>query len=289
MKKGSTINDGGENVRRKRSITILYEIILVMVTFIMALPLFLAITISFQKPEAVFSYPPKFFPTSFYWKNYVEAFKYVPLARLFLNSLIVASLITLGKLATGALAGFAFSHFNFKGKKVMFAALFATLFLPAETVMILPLFLIMKTFGWVNTYWALTIPFMASATNTFLMRQHFLTIPRELQDAALIDGASYMQFFWKVLIPLSKHMLAGASIINFVYAWNMYLWPLIVSMEDKMKTVQVGVKMLMQAESANNWGVIMAGTVVALAPTVVMFLALQNLFVKSLVRSGMKG
>lgn len=276
-------------MRKKRSVAVLYEIILIAITVVMALPLFLAITISFQKPEVVFSYPPKFFPTSFHWKNYVEAFQYVPLARLFLNSLIVASMITLGKLVTGTLAGFAFSHFNFKGKRIMFALLFATLFLPAETVMILPLFLIMKSFGWVNTYWALTVPFMASATNTFLMRQHFLTIPRELQDAALIDGASYIQYFWKILIPLSKHMLAGASIINFVYAWNMYLWPLIVTMEDKMKTVQIGVKMLMQAESANNWGVIMAGTVVALIPTVAMFLALQNLFVKSLVRSGMKG
>jgi len=275
---------------RKKLITMLVaEAILIVFTVIVTLPLFLAITISLQKPETVFSYPPKLFPRSFHWQNYVEAFRLVPLARLMLNSLIIASSITLGKLFTGTLAGYAFANFRFKGKEVSFALLFATLFLPAETVMMLPLFLIMKKFNWINTYWALIVPFTASATNTFLMRQHFLTIPRELEDAAKIDGAGPMTYFRKILLPLSRSMLAGASIINFVYAWNMYLWPLIVTMEDKMKTVQIGVKMLIDAESANNWGVIMAGTVVALAPTLIVFLLLQNLFVKSLVRSGMKG
>ncbi len=274
---------------RKRINTLIAEILLVVITIIVSMPLFLAISISFQTPEEVFSYPPKIFPKTLYLKNYADAFELVPLARLILNSFIMASLITLGKLVTGTLAGYAFANFRFKGKNVSFAFLFATLFLPAETVMIVPLFLIMKKFGWVNTYWALTIPFMASATNTFLMRQHFMTIPKELEDAARIDGATPMQYFFKVLLPLSKAMIGGASIINFVYAWNMYLWPLIVTMEDEMKTVQIGVKMLIDAESANNWGIIMAGTIVVLLPTLLMFLLLQNLFVKSLVRSGMKG
>jgi len=274
---------------RRRINTVIAEILLITITLIVSMPLFLAISISFQTPEQVFSYPPKLFPKTLYLENYVNAFRLVPLARLILNSFIMASLITLGKLVTGTLAGYAFASFKFKGKNISFALLFATLFLPAETVMIVPLFLIMKKFGWINTYWALTVPFMASATNTFLMRQHFMTIPRELEDAARIDGATPMQYFFKILLPLSKAMIGGASIINFVYAWNMYLWPLIVTMEDEMKTVQIGVKMLIDAESANNWGVIMAGTIVVLLPTLLMFILLQNLFVKSLVRSGMKG
>ncbi len=274
---------------RKRINTILAEIALIIITLIVSMPLFLALSISFQSPEEVFSYPPKIIPKGFYYKNYIDAFKLVPLGRLILNSLIMASAITAGKLFTGILSGYAYANFRFKGKNISFFALFATLFLPAETVMIVPLFLIMKKFGWVNTYWALTIPFMASATNTFLFRQHFLSIPKELEDAARIDGASPMQYLTKILLPLSKAMIGGAAIINFVYAWNMYLWPLIVTMEDEMKTVQIGVKMLIDAESANNWGIIMAGTIVVLIPTVVMFLLLQNLFVKSLVRSGMKG
>ncbi|HOP34145.1 MAG TPA: carbohydrate ABC transporter permease, partial [Defluviitoga tunisiensis] len=182
-----------------------------------------------------------------------------------------------------------FSSFNFKGKNTLFFTLFITLFLPAETVMILPLFMIMSKFGWVNTYWALIIPFTASATNTFLFRQHFMSIPTELEDAAKIDGATPMQYFRKILIPLSGPMIAGASIINFVYAWNMYLWPLIVTMDNKMKTVQIGVKMLIATDSTNNWGIIMAGTLMAALPTLILFFVLQDLFVKSLVTSGLKG
>jgi sn-glycerol 3-phosphate transport system permease protein len=198
-------------------------------------------------------------------------------------------MITAGKLITGALAGYAYANFKFFGKNFSFAFLFATLFLPAEIIMIVPLFSLMVQFGWVNTYWALTIPFMASATNTFLLRQHFMMIPKELEDSARIDGAGPMAYFIKILLPLSKAMLGGVSIINFIYAWNLYLWPLIITMEDKMKTVQVGVKMLIDSEAASDWGVIMAGTVSAVVPTLIVFFVLQSIFVKSLTRSGIKG
>jgi len=274
---------------RKRIDTIFTEITLIIISLIVFAPLLLAITISFQTPDSVFSYPPKLFPTTFYFNNYINAFKAIPFARLLLNSAIIAVAITFGKVISGILAGYAFANFKFFGKRFTFAFLFATLFLPAETIMIVPLFLIMNQLGWVNTYWALTIPFMASATNAFLFRQHFQTFPAELEDAAKIDGAGPMKYFLKILLPLSKSMIAGVIIINFVYSWNMYLWPMIVSMEDKMKTVQVGVKMLISGEGTNNWGVIMAGTLIAVLPTVIVFLSLQNLFVKSLVRSGVKG
>jgi sn-glycerol 3-phosphate transport system permease protein len=244
---------------------------------------------SLQPPQAVFSFPPKILPVGIHLQNYVDAFKIVPFGRLFLNSTIVAIMITAGKLITGTLAGYAFANFNFFGKCFTFSFLFATLFLPAELIMIVPLFSLMAKFGWVNTYWALTIPFMASATNTFLLRQHFRMIPKELEDSAKIDGAGPIAYFIKILLPLSKSMIGGVSIINFIYAWNFYLWPLIITMEDKMKTVQVGVKMLIDAEGASNWGIIMAGTVAAVIPTLIVFFILQPLFVKSLTRAGIKG
>ncbi|ANQ53738.1 MULTISPECIES: carbohydrate ABC transporter permease [Thermosipho] len=268
---------------------IIFEILLIFVGLVMFAPILLAFFMSFMKPSEVFRFPPKVIPSSFYWQNYKEALKLVPLGRMLVNSLIVSVFITVGKLITGVLAGYAFSNFNFKGKKIAFSTLFVTLFLPAETVMIVPMFLLMKSLGWVNTYYALIIPFTASATNTFLMRQHFRTIPLELSDAARIDGATPMQYLLKVLLPLSKSMIGGAALINFVYAWNMYLWPLVITMDDKMKTVQIGVKMLIDAEAANNWGTIMAGTMIALAPTLLIFFLIQNLFVKSLVSSGLKG
>jgi len=274
---------------KKRTDVIISEIILIVVSFIFILPLILAFTMSLQPPQAVFSFPPKILPVGIHLKNYADAFKTVPFGRLFLNSSIVAIMITAGKLITGTLAGYAFANFKFFGKNFGFSFLFATLFLPAELIMIVPLFSLMAKFGWVNTYWALTIPFMASATNTFLLRQHFLMIPKELEDSARIDGAGPMAYFIKILLPLSKSMIGGVSIINFIYAWNFYLWPLIITMEDRMKTVQVGVKMLIDAEGASNWGVIMAGTVSAVIPTLLVFFILQPLFVKSLTRSGIKG
>ena len=274
---------------KKRTDVIISEIILIVVSFIFILPLILAFTMSLQPPQAVFSFPPKILPVGIHLKNYADAFKTVPFGRLFLNSSIVAIMITAGKLITGTLAGYAFANFKFFGKNFGFSFLFATLFLPAELIMIVPLFSLMAKFGWVNTYWALTIPFMASATNTFLLRQHFLMIPKELEDSARIDGAGPMAYFIKILLPLSKSMIGGVSIINFIYAWNFYLWPLIITMEDRMKTVQVGVKMLIDAEGASNWGVIMAGTVSAVIPTLIVFFILQPLFVKSLTRSGIKG
>jgi len=274
---------------KKQTDVIISEIILIVVSFIFVLPLILAFTMSLQPPQAVFSFPPKILPVGIHLQNYVDAFKTVPFGRLFFNSTIVAIMITVGKLITGTLAGYAFANFKFFGKNFGFSFLFATLFLPAELIMIVPLFSLMAKFGWVNTYWALTIPFMASATNTFLLRQHFLMIPKELEDSARIDGAGPMAYFIKILLPLSKSMIGGVSIINFIYAWNFYLWPLIITMEDRMKTVQVGVKMLIDAEGASNWGIIMAGTVAAVIPTLIVFFILQPLFVKSLTRSGIKG
>ena len=274
---------------QKRTDVIVSEAILIIVSLVFILPLILALTMSIQPPHVVFSFPPKILPRGFHLQNYITAFQRVPFFRLFLNSAIVAVMITAGKLITGALAGYAYANFKFFGKSFSFAFLFATLFLPAEIIMIVPLFSLMVKFGWVNTYWALTIPFMASATNTFLLRQHFMMIPKELEDSARIDGAGPMAYFIKILLPLSKAMLGGVSIINFIYAWNLYLWPLIITMEDKMKTVQVGVKMLIDSEAVSDWGVIMAGTVSAVVPTLIVFFVLQSIFVKSLTRSGIKG
>jgi len=218
---------------QKRTDVIISEAILIIVSLVFILPLILALTMSIQPPHVVFSFPPKILPRGLHLQNYVTAFQRVPFFRLFLNSAIVAVMITAGKLVTGALAGYAYANFKFFGKSFSFAFLFATLFLPAEIIMIVPLFSLMVKFGWVNTYWALTIPFMASATNTFLLRQHFMMIPKELEDSARIDGAGPMAYFLKILLPLSKAMLGGVSIINFIYAWNLYLWPLIIPWKIK--------------------------------------------------------
>ncbi|MGC8544637.1 MAG: carbohydrate ABC transporter permease [Athalassotoga sp.] len=268
--------------------TILIEIGLIVVSIIILLPIFLALTMSLKKPAEVFVYPPKIFPNSFYIQNYVSAFNSINLGRLMLNSLIMGIIITLGKTVFGIFSGYAFSNFKFKGSSLLFAALFVTLFMPAEMIMIVPLFQIMQSFHWVNTYWALTIPFLASATTTFLMRQHFMTVPKELEDAAKIDGAGPMRFLFEILVPLSKSTIGGIAMINFVYAWNLYLWPLVVTNSNNMATAQIGLKMLTNVESTSNWGVIMAGTLMVLAPTLILFFAVQKLFVRGIITTGLK-
>jgi sn-glycerol 3-phosphate transport system permease protein len=268
--------------------TILIEIGLIAVSIIILLPIFLALTMSLKKPAEVFVYPPKIFPNSFYIQNYISAFNSINLGRLMLNSFIMGIIITLGKTVFGIFSGYAFSNFKFKGSSLLFAALFITLFMPAEMIMIVPLFQIMQSFHWVNTYWALTIPFLASATTTFLMRQHFMTIPKELEDAAKIDGAGPMRFLFEILVPLSKSTIGGIAMINFVYAWNLYLWPLVVTNSNNMATAQIGLKMLTNVESTSNWGVIMAGTLMVLAPTLILFFAVQKLFVRGIITTGLK-
>ncbi len=268
--------------------TILIEIGLIAISVIILLPIFLALTMSLKKPAEVFVYPPKIFPNSFYIQNYISAFNSINLGRLMLNSLIMSIIITLGKTVFGIFSGYAFSNFKFKGASLLFAALFITLFMPAEMIMIVPLFQIMQSFHLVNTYWALTIPFLASATTTFLMRQHFMTIPKELEDAAKIDGAGPMRFLFEILVPLSKSTIGGIAMINFVYAWNLYLWPLVVTNSNSMATAQIGLKMLTNVESTSNWGVIMAGTLMVLAPTLILFFAVQKLFVRGIITTGLK-
>ncbi len=275
--------------RTKRTLKIvLVEVGLVLMAILVLLPILLAITMSLKSPGEAFSYPPAIFPHGLYFKNYVQVFKNVRMGRFLLNSFIVAIIVMVGKTFFGVLSGFAFANFKFKGSSLLFAILFLTLFMPAELLLVVPLFSLMRSLHWVNTYWALTIPFLASTTSTFLMRQHFLTIPKELEEAARIDGASPMKFLFGILVPISKSMIGAVAAINFVYAWNLYLWPLIVTNSNDMKTVQIGLKMLMSNQSNNNWGVIMAGTLMALAPTLLLFFFVQKLFVRGLASTGLK-
>lgn len=263
-------------------------ILLIVVSFLVIMPILLAISMSLQTPGDAMSFPPKLFPKNIYWGNFAGALKIIDIPRLMMNSFLIAIMISVGKLFTGVLSGYAFGNFLFRGSKALFVMLFVTLFLPAETVMVVPLMMIIQKFGWFNTYLGLTIPFMASATNTFIMRQHFLTIPKELEEAARMDGCGPLKYLLKIMVPLSLPIIASMTLVNFVYAWNMYLWPLIATSSDSMKTIQIGVKMLVDTETS-SWGEMMAGTLIALLPPLILFFSVQNMFVKSLAKSGLKG
>ena len=245
---------------------------------IVGTPLIFGFIISTQSPTEVFSYPPKLLPGSHY-SNYQKAWNQVSLGRMMFNSAFCAVMVGVGKFIISVLAAFAFSHFKFKGKQFWFLLILITLMLPIP-VRIVPLFEIVSDLKWVDTYWGLIVPFLASATGTFLFRQHFLTIPDELADAAKIDGCGPMRFLFQILIPLSKNTIGAFAVIEFVYIWNQYLWPLIVVNSEHMQVVQIGIKMLISTEAMNNWGVIMAGVLIAAIPPLIVFFVMQKSFMK---------
>ncbi len=251
---------------------------LIVAILIVGAPVIFAFVISTQSPTEVFSYPPRLFPGSHY-SNYEKAWQQVNLGRMMFNSAYCALMVGLGKFIISVLAAFAFSHFRFRGKQFWFLLILITLMLPIP-VRIVPLFEIVSDLRWVDTYWGLIVPFLASATGTFLFRQHFLTIPDELTDAAKIDGCGPIRFLFQILIPLSKNTIGAFAVIEFVYIWNQYLWPLIVINADHMKVVQIGIKMLISTEAMNNWGVIMAGVLIAMIPPLIVFFLMQKSFMK---------
>jgi len=245
---------------------------------IIGTPVIFAFIISTQSSIDVFSYPPKLLPGS-HFSNYKVAWTQVNMGRMMFNTAYIAVMVGVGKFIISIMAAFAFSHFKFKGKQFWFLLILITLMLPIP-VRIVPLFEIISDLKWVDTYWGLIVPFLASATGTFLFRQHFLTIPSELTDAAKIDGCGPIRFLFQILIPLSKNTIGAFAVIEFVYMWNQYLWPLIVVNAEEMQVIQIGIKMLINTEAMNNWGVIMAGVLIAMIPPLIVFFVMQKSFIK---------
>lgn len=272
---------------RKLVDKILSHILLIFLSFIVIMPILFAISISLQTRAQVFTYPPSFFPDKLYFGNYLRAWEMVNMGRLLTNSLIASVIVMLGKLTLGVLSGYAFSHFKFKGKKILFFSILFTLMLPMQ-VRVVPLFDFVSKLGLTNSYTGLVMPFLASATTTFLMRQHFLTIPKSLMESAQIDGCGPLRFLFQILIPLSGPTLAGLATVNFLVMWNAYLWPLIILNSDKMKVSQQGIRMLFASAAEREWGLIMAGTIMVVIPTLIVFLLAQRFFVKGIATQGLK-
>ncbi len=260
---------------QKKSKTIVFHFLLILAVVIICMPVILALIISTQSEAEVLSYPPKLMPGKNMVENYTKAWGSVNLGRLMLNSGIIAISVTLGKVILSLLAAFAFTHFEFKGKQFLFYLILVTLLLPVP-VRIVALFDVVRSFGWIDQYAGLIIPFWASATGTFLFIQRFKTVPVELVDASRIDGCRPMQYFFRILLPLTRSTIGALCVIEFIYIWNQYLWPLMATNSDNMRVVQIGIKMLMNAESSNNWGVIMAGVVITMLPPLMIFFILQE-------------
>jgi sn-glycerol 3-phosphate transport system permease protein len=253
---------------------------------LIAFPLYYAFVISTQTLDQASSLPPRLLPSDSLWQNYAAAWQRAQMARLLLNSAIMALAVAFGKIAISLLSAFAIVYFDFRGKSIAFWMIFVTLMLPIPT-RIVSTFEVISHLGWVNTYWGLTVPLMASATGTFLFRQFFMTIPDSLAEAAQLDGAGPLRFLWSFLLPLSKANVAALFVILFVYGWNEYLWPLMITTTTEMRTAVVGIEALVPRGGSQlpEWNVIMAAAMLTLLPPVAVIVTMQRWFVKGLIET----
>ncbi len=265
------------------------QVILISVGLFVALPIIIAIFTSFKLPNDVTNYPPTLLPQVWTLENYVTAWTSKPFGRFFLNSIIQTGVIVFFQVIFSIMAAYAFSILQFPGRDVLFYVIVASLMVPFQLTFI-PNFILISEWGWANTYMGLTVPFLASAFGVFLLRQFFLTIPRDLHDSARIDGASNWRFLWQILVPLSKGGISAFAIFSFLSAWSQYLWPLVITNEESMRTIQIGIRFfLFDQERGADWGAIMAAAVIALLPTLLIFLVAQRQLVKGIAMTGLKG
>ncbi len=257
----------------------------------MVAPFLWMLTTSLKPPGALFSYDriwwKDWLPSQFVWANYVQAWSVVPFARFYLNSIFVSICVTAGQVMTSAMAAYAFARLQFPGRDKIFFAYLATMMVPGAVTMI-PVFILLRFLGWIDTYKAVILPGIFTAYGTFLLRQFFLTLPKDLEDAAKIDGCSYFGIFWRIILPLSRPALATLTTFTFMGSWLNFMWPLIVLNTHNKFTLPVGLAYF-QSLHHTDWTLLMAGSVMMILPVLIVFIFTQRYFVEGIKLTGIKG
>jgi sn-glycerol 3-phosphate transport system permease protein len=276
-------------IENRPLLTWISYIVLTIGVAIVAFPVYVTLVASTRTAQEVLQAPMPLTPGTHMLENYAAVLAHgagesgAGVGRMMVNSLVSALVIAIGKIAISLLSAFAIVYFRFPFRRFFFWMIFVTLMLPVE-VRILPTYKVVADLGMLDTYAGLTIPLIASATATFLFRQFFLTIPDELAEAARIDGAGPMRFFWDVVVPLSRPNIAALFVILFIYGWNQYLWPLLVTTQEDMYTTVIGIKrMISGGDAATDWNLVMATAMLAMLPPALVVLLMQRWFVKGLV------
>ncbi len=267
--------------------TILWYIILAIASILVVIPFIWMLSTSLKDATEVFSYPITWIPKQFRWQNYVDAWYAAPFARYFFNSGVIAFTVTLGQLVSCSLAAFAFARMNFKGKNFMFTLFLSTTMISTQVTLI-PSFLVIKQLNWQDTYQGLIVPFLANAFGVFMIRQAFMGLPRELEDAAKLDGCSRLRFLWQIAIPLTRPVLSAQALFAFMGNWNSYLWPLVVTNRQEMRTLQIGLRYFVSQEGGTQWGVYMAAAVMVTIPVILFYFLVQKSFVEGIATTGIK-
>jgi sn-glycerol 3-phosphate transport system permease protein len=279
-------------IERRPGLTILRHVLLIAGVCIVTFPLYIAFVASTLSLDQVLTVPMQLWPGNHLIENYSAVIAHgsergsgAPVGRMMFNSLVMALVIAFGKISISIISAFAIVYFRFPLRKTFFWMIFVTLMLPVE-VRIFPTYKVASDLGLIDTYAGLTLPLIASATATFLFRQFFMTIPSELAEAARIDGAGPLRFFWDVVLPLSRTNIAALFVIMFIYGWNQYLWPLLVTTQESMYTTVIGIKrMITGGDAATEWNLVMATAILAMLPPVLVVILMQRWFVKGLVDS----
>jgi len=279
-------------VERRPWLDVLSHGILILGVIVIAFPVYVTFVASTLSLEEIMAAPMPLVPGDRLIENYSQVLfagtatgSKAPVATMLFNSTVVALCITIGKIVISLISAFAIVYFRFRLRMFFFWMIFITLMLPVE-VRIIPTFQVIADLGMLNSYAGLTLPLIASATATFLFRQFFMTIPDELAEAARMDGAGPMRFFWDVAVPLSKTSMAALFVIQFIYGWNQYLWPLLITTDESMYTAVIGIKrMIVGGDAANEWNLVMATAMLALLPPALVVLLMQKWFVKGLVET----
>lgn len=266
--------------------TLLY-ILLITAALVMLYPLYSGLVTSLLSEQSISSYPPKLLPVDFRWQNYLDAIHQAPLLRFILNSFIQSSGVMILQLITASLAAFAFAFKRFKGKNIIFLIFLSTMMIPWEST-IIPNYLFIQKIGWDDTYMGLIAPFAATAFGTFLLRQFFMSIPKDLYDAAKIDGCGDVRFITSILIPLARPALGTLAVYSFLQTYNQYLWPLLITNNTKMRTVQIGITML-QVFEREQWQVVLAGVIIIMIPTLILFFVANRQLIRGLTAGAIKG
>lgn len=239
---------------------------------------------SFVKvPANALSYEKKI---SFHFENYAEVFQRVPFGRYFINSIFVSLCTLLGVLITSSLAAYAFARMQFKGRDFIFY-LFISMMMVPQPIYLIPSYILLNTIGWIDTYQALIVPWLANIFSIFLLRQHFKTIPQDLFDAAVIDGCSRPRILWQIILPISKPVLVTTGIFSLIGSWNSFMWPLVMTSSENLRVIQVGLSYFAQ-ESSTQTALLMAGSTLSIAPLVILFLFAQRQIISSYITSGLK-
>lgn len=277
-----------QSINIHKLIKILGYAVLILCAISMLLPFFWMVSASFMTNEEVFSYPIKFLPSKIDFFNYVNVFQSMPLARYFLNSLFVSIITTIGQVVISSMAGYAFARFEFRGKEILFIIILMSMMIPPQ-VNIIPLFYVMRELGWIDTYQALILPGFFGGFGIFLMRQWFAKLPKSVEEAAKIDGSNNFEIFFKVAMPLALPAVITLAVFTFVTSWNSFMWPLIVTNSDSMRTLPVALAAFKGSyREIVVWGELMACSVISVIPVVGVFLLGRKYFINDLLAGSLK-